>query len=163
MNSSSTSTPATPGLKRQSEVDTRLHGRSLILARIVWIVLVVLSLTISLLDIPLHFARLQIVCVGSDCAQQLTASIVQDLHKLNLSIDFFAASIIILEFGFYLVWVVVAFVIFWRKSNDWMALLVALFLVLFPATQSLGSPGNVGVAYPFLHVLTSILDDNATT
>ena len=144
MNSSSASTRGTPGQKLQSEVDTRLHGRWLILARIVWIVMVVLSLTISLVDIPLHFARLRIVCVGSGCGQQLTTSIVRDLHKLNLSVDFFAASVIILEFGFYFVWVVVAFVIFWRKSNDWMALLVALFLVLFPATQSLGSPGDVG-------------------
>jgi hypothetical protein len=159
MNSSSASTQVTPSQKRQSEVDTRLHGRWLVLARIVWIVMVVLSLTISLIDIPLKFAQLHIVCVGSDCAQQLTASILRDLHKLNLSVDFFAASIIILEFGFYFVWVVVAFVIFWRKSNDWMALLVALFLILFPATQSLGSPGDVGAAYPFLQVLTSILDD----
>jgi hypothetical protein len=159
MSSSSASTRGAPGLKRQSEVDTRLHGGWLILARIVWIVMVVLSLTISLVDIPLQFTRLHIVCVGSDCAQQLTASIVRDLHKLNLSVDFFAASLIILEFGFYFIWVAVAFVIFWRKSNDWMALLVALFLVLFPATQSLGSPGDVGAAYPFLHMLTSILDD----
>src|ERR1700693_4513078 len=75
MNSSSASTSVTPSLKRQSEVDTRLHGRSLILARIVWIIMVVLSLTISLIDIPLHFARLHIVCVGSDCGQQLTAKI----------------------------------------------------------------------------------------
>jgi hypothetical protein len=89
----------------------------------------------------------------------LTVSIVRNLHKLNLSIDFFAASSIILEFGFYFVWVVVAFVIFLRKSNDWMALVVALFLVLFPATQSLGSPGDVGVAYPFLNLLTTILDN----
>ncbi len=159
MNSSSASTQVTPSQKRQNEVDTRLHGCWLILARIVWIVIVMLSLTISLVDIPLQFARLHIVCIGPDCAQRLTASIVQDLHKLNLSVDFFAASVIILEFGFYFVWVIVAFVIFWRKSNDWMALLVALFLVLFPATQSLGSPGDVGAAYPFLHVLTTILDD----
>ena len=148
MSSSSASTRDTSSQKRQSEVDTRLRGRWLILARIMWIALVVISLTISLVDIPLQFARFHIVCVGSDCSQQLTASIVRDLHKLNLSIDFFAASVIILEFGFYFVWVAVAFVIFWRKSNDWMALLVALFLVLFPATQSLGSPGDVGTAFP---------------
>jgi len=159
MSSSSTSTKVSLSQQRQSEANTSLYGPSLILARIVWIVMVVLSLTISLIDIPLHFARLHIVCVGSDCGQQLTASIVRDLHKLNLSVDFFAASVIILEFGFYFVWVVVAFVIFWRKSNDWMALLVALFLILFPATQSLGSPGEVGAAYPFLHVLTAILDN----
>ena len=159
MNSSSASTQVTPGQKRQSEVDTRLYGPWLIFARIVWLAVVVISLTVSLVDIPLQFARLHIVCVGSDCAQQLTLSIVRDLHKLNISVDFFAASVIILEFGFYFVWVVVAFVIFWRKSNDWMALLVALFLVLFPATQSLGSPGDVGTAFPSLHVVTSILDD----
>ena len=159
MSSSSASTRGAPSLKRQSEVGTRLHGGWLILARIVWIVMVVLSLTISIIDIPLQFARLHIVCVGSDCAQQLTVSIVRDLHKLNLSVDFFAASVIILEFGFYFVWVAVAFVIFWRKSNDWMALLVALFLVLFPATQSLGSPGDVGTAFPSLHLLTTFLDD----
>ncbi len=159
MGSSSASTRGASSLKRQSEVDTRLHGGWLILARIVWIVMVVLSLTISIVDIPLQFVRLHIVCVGSDCAQQLTASIVRDLHKLNLSVDFFAASVIILEFGFYFVWVAVAFVIFWRKSNDWMALLVALFLVLFPATQSLGSPGDVGTAFPSLHLLTTFLDD----
>ena len=159
MNSSSTSTKVSLSQKRQSEANTSLYGRWLLLARIVWIVLVVLSLTISLVDIPLQFAQLHIVCVGSDCGQQLTASIVRDLHKLNLSVDFFTASVIILEFGFYFVWVVVAFVIFWRKSNDWMALLVALFLVVFPATQSLGSPGDVGAAYPFLHLLTTILDN----
>src|SRR6266704_3547481 len=159
MNSSSTSTKVSLSQKRQSEANTSLYGRSLILARIVWLVMVVLSLTISIVDIPLQFANLHIVCVGSDCGQQLTASIVRDLHKLNLSVDFFAASVIILEFGFYFVWVVVAFVIFWRKSNDWMALLVAFFLVVFPATQSLGSPGDVGAAYPFLHLLATILDD----
>jgi hypothetical protein len=158
INSSSTSTQVTLSQKRQGEADTSLHGRWLILARIVWIVLVALSLAISIVDIPLQFVQLHIVCVGSDCGQQLTASIVGDLHKLNLSIDFFAASIIFLEFGSYFVWVVVAFVIFWRKSTDWMALLVALFLILFPASQSLGSPGDVGVAYPFLHLLTKFLD-----
>ncbi len=159
MSSSSASTRDTSSQKRQSEVNTCLYGPWLILARIVWIAVIVVSLTVSLVDIPLQFARLHIVCIGSDCGQQLTASIVQDLHKLNLSVDFFAASVIILEFGFYFIWVAVAFVIFWRKSNDWMALLVALFLVVFPATQSLGSPGDVGTAFPSLHVLTSILDD----
>ncbi len=159
MNSSSASTQVTLSQKRQSEADARLHGHWLILARIAWIVIVVLSLSISIADIPLQFAQLHIVCVGSDCGQQLTASIVRDLHTLNLSVDFFAACVIILKFGFYLVWVVVAFVIFWRKSTDWMALLVALFLVLFPASQSLGSPGDVGTAYPSLHLLTTFLDD----
>lgn len=66
-----------------------------------------------------------------------------------------------LEFAQLHIVCVVAIVIFWRKSNDWMALLVALFLVLFPASQGLGSHGSptaVGVAYPSLQLLTSFLD-----
>ncbi|HEY6287750.1 MAG TPA: hypothetical protein VIX20_18940 [Ktedonobacteraceae bacterium] len=160
MNSSSTSTKVSLSQKRQSEANTSLYGRWLLLARIVWIVIVVLSLTISLVDIPLQFAQFHIVCVGSSCTgQQLNASIVQELHKMNLSVDFYAVCFVILNFGFYFIWFVVAVVIFWRKSDDWMALLVALFLVLFPATQSLGSPGDVGAAYPSVHILTSFLDD----
>jgi hypothetical protein len=117
---------------------THLHGRWLILVRIVWLVVVVLSLAISIAYIPLQFAQLHIACVGAACTgQELTSGIVQELHRMNLSVDFYAACFVILNFSFYLVWVVVAFVIFWRKSNDWMALIVALFLVLFPASQGL--------------------------
>jgi len=144
----------------RNTADTHLHGRWLILVRIAWVVVVVLSLAVSIADIPLEFAQLHIACVGPSCSgQQLTASIVQELHRMNLSVDFYAVCFVILNFGFYFVWVVVAVVIFWRKSNDWMALLVALFLVLFPATQGLGSPADVGAAYPSLHILTSFLDD----
>ena len=147
----------------RNTADTHLNRRWLILARIAWVVVVVLSLAVSIADIPLEFARLHIACVGSSCSgQQLTAGIVQELHHMNLSVDFYAACFVILDFGFYFVWVVVAVVIFWRKSNDWMALLVALFLVLFPATQGLGgplgSPAEVGAAYPSLQFLTSFLD-----
>src|SRR5260370_36371309 len=77
---------------------------------------------------------------------------------MNLSVDFYAVCFVILNFGFYFMWFVVAVVIFWRKSDDWMALLVALFLVLFPAIQNLGSPGDVGAAHPSLQLLTAFLD-----
>jgi hypothetical protein len=144
----------------RSAADTHLHGRWLLLVRIAWVVVIVISLAVSIADIPLQFTQLHIACVGAACTgQELTAGIVQELHRMNLSVDFYAACFVILNFSFYLVWVVVAFVIFWRKSNDWMALIVALFLVLFPAAQGLGSPGDVGTAYPSLHILTSFLDN----
>ncbi len=72
----------------RNTADTHLHGRWLILVRIVWLVVVVLSLAVSIADIPLEFAQLHIVCVGSSCGQQLTAGIVQELHQMNLSVDF---------------------------------------------------------------------------
>lgn len=140
--------------------DTRLRGPWLVLARAAWILVVAISLAVSIADIPLEFARLHTVCVGSSCGQQLTAGIVQDLQHLNMSVDFFAAFNVVLEFGSLLVWVMVALVIFWRRSDDRMALLLGLFLVLFPAAQTgaAGTPDAVGAAYPSLFVLTNILD-----
>ena len=159
MDRSSIPTQTDASEKPHGIADTRLHGPWLILARAAWILVVALSLAVSIADIPLEYARQHIVCAGSSCGQQLTASIVQDLHHLNLSVDFFAAFLVFLEFGSLLVWVAVALVIFLRRSDDRMALLVALFLVLFPAVQvgPVGTPDAVGAAYPSLQVLTTIL------
>ena len=153
------SAPARDNANQQQQrgIDTRLHGPWLILARAAWIIVVALSLAVSIVDIPLEYARLHTVCAGSSCQQQLTVGIVQDLHHLNLSVDFFAAFLVILEFGSLFVWSAIALVIFWRRSNDRVALLVALFLVLFPAEQGVGSPDAVGAAYPSLQALTNVL------
>src|SRR5450755_2627628 len=109
---------------RRDETDTpgtRLHGFWLVLARAAWIVMVMLSLAVSLADLSLEWRRLHTFCVGSSCGQQLTAGIVQDLHQLNLSVDFFANYILILEFGSLLVCVAMALLIFWRRSDELMA------------------------------------------
>src|SRR5262249_52806298 len=142
----------------QNHGDTRLRGGWLILARAVWILLIILSLAVSIAALPLRWRQLHSICVGSSCSQLLTIRIVQDLHSLNLSVDFFASYIIILESSSLLVWVAVALLIFWRRSNDRIALLVALFLVLFPAAQGIESPAIVGAAFPSLQAMTHLLD-----
>jgi signal transduction histidine kinase len=158
MNLDQASNPLATSHQSQNQSDTRLRGGWLVLARAVWILIVTLSLAVSIVDIPLKFSQLHVVCVGSSCDQRLTTGIVQDLHRLNLSVDFFASYLVIFGFGSLLVWVAIALLIFWRRSDDRMALLVALFLVLFPATQILDSPTAVGAAYPSLQALTNILD-----
>jgi hypothetical protein len=158
MNLDRVSNPIATSHQSQDQTDMQLRGGWLVLMRAAWILIVTLSLAVSIVDIPLKFRRLHTVCVGFSCEQQLTAGIVQDLHHLNLSVDFFATYLVIFGFGSLLVWVVMALLIFWRRSDDRMALLVALFLVLFPAAQLLGSPADVGAAYPSLHILTALLD-----
>ena len=155
MNSSSLSTTNNT---MHHHADTQVRGIWLVLMRTGWILVVVLSLTVSFADIPLEFRRLHHVCLGSSCGQQLSTGILQDLHQLNLSVNFFAASLVVLEFGSLLVWIAVAFLIFWHRSNDRMALLVALFLIVFPAAQSVGSPEAIGTAYPSLQIMTTTLD-----
>jgi hypothetical protein len=140
----------------------RLQGSWLALARAAWILLVALSLAVSIADIPLEARRLRTVCAGSSCSgQQLTAGIAQQLQRLNLPDGLFATYFVVLEFGFLFVWIAVALVIFWRRSDDRMALVVSLFLVLFSAVQSgaAGTPAAVGAAYPLSQGLMALLNN----
>jgi hypothetical protein len=47
---------------QQSAAEARLRGGPLILARICWLALAVLSLTVFIVSLPLYFADIQVVC-----------------------------------------------------------------------------------------------------
>jgi hypothetical protein len=113
---------------------TRLHGRRLVLARGVWVAVVVFTLSIFLLSLPAYFAQLQTVCVSDTCVYaygQLTPGTAQALQNLGLSIGGYAVSILALITASTLVSFGVAALIFWRRSDDWMVMFVSLFLVTF--------------------------------
>ena len=58
----------------------------------------------------------------------LTAAQIHALPQYGLSLDAYAWSWIIINCGTALIWFAVGGILFWRKSDDWMALLVALML-----------------------------------
>jgi hypothetical protein len=125
-------TSASPG--KRSADGSRLHGRLLIMARLVWVAVVVFTLSIFLLSLPAYVAQLQTVCVGDTCVYaygQLTAGTAQALQNLGLSTGGYAVSILALAIVSALVSFGVACVLFWRRSADWMAMFVSLFLVIF--------------------------------
>jgi hypothetical protein len=127
-------TETTKSRSSRSAEGTRLHGRRLALARVVWVAVVVFTLSIFLLSLPAYFAQLQTVCVGDTCVYvygQLTPGTAQALQNLGLSIGGYAVSILALITASTLVSFGVAALIFWRRSDDWMAMLVSLFLVTF--------------------------------
>jgi hypothetical protein len=128
----STSIPVSRERSHVSE--TSLSGYWLVLARIVWVVLVVFTLSTFIASLPAYFAQLQTVCSGATCAftyGQLTHSSAQELQTLRLSIGGYAVSVLVLATASALVYFAVATVLFWRRSADWMAMLVSLFLVSF--------------------------------
>jgi hypothetical protein len=113
---------------------TRLSGRSLLLVRLVWIVLVFFVLSATTASLPAVFAVLHQPCtiagsVSCNGNGLLTPDQIQGLLKQGFSLDAYAWSYI----GFYgfvaLVCLVLGAVICWRKSDDWMALLVALMCI----------------------------------
>ncbi len=104
-----TQAPASVTSERQSATDNRLYGRWLIFVRILCIVLVVY--TLGFFGIGL-FAIVQhpTICTELTCVLPIPEALV-----------YFA----------------VAAIIFWRKSDDWMALFVALMLVLMVPISTL--------------------------
>jgi hypothetical protein len=105
-----------------------------VFARIVWMAVVVFSLSIFIASLPAYVAQLQTVCTGVTCVYaygQLTPGSAQALQNLGLSIGGYAVSILALITASMLVSFVVAGLVFWRRSDDWMAMLVSLFLVTF--------------------------------
>jgi hypothetical protein len=112
---------------------TRLSGRWLLLARLVWIVLVLFVVGAAIASVPVVFAFLHQPCtfgsVNCNGSELLTASQIRDLAKYGFSLDAHAWQY--LGFGGFnaLASIVLGGIIFWRRSDDWIALLVALMCV----------------------------------
>jgi hypothetical protein len=118
-----------------SAADPRLHGRWLLLARVAWLFVALLSLSLLAASIPRHFAELQTICYLSMdvCVENglLTSAMVRGLQQLGLTVRFWAAYLVALNSLSIVVWCGVGTVIFARKSDNRMAMFIAFFLVTF--------------------------------
>jgi hypothetical protein len=111
----------------------RVPRRWLLLARGVWLALVLLTLATFFASLPVYLAQLQTPCAGwSACVyQQLSPEQGEVLKGLDLSTSDYATYTIALTLAIMVVCLVVSTLIVWRRSDDRMALLVALMLVTF--------------------------------
>ena len=141
---------------------TFLRGRTLFFARSIWVGLVIFTLCLFTASLPNYFLQLQAVCSGlAQCSSingVLTSSGMQTLHILGLSAHTYAAYTVVLTVAVSLIWAAVGLLIFWRKSDDWMALLTALILVTFnPALQG-GPLTALALTSPMWSMLVKILN-----
>src|SRR5713101_1083893 len=121
--------------QESSGTKTRLHGRWLLIARVGWIVLTLLILTLNAIAIPQANALLQAVCQpGATCSYGWTSAELRQLQQAGLSPGFLAAYQIGWAVGTTLLYTALAALIFWRRSADRMALFCAYMLVLFGGT-----------------------------
>jgi hypothetical protein len=116
---------------RERHSYARLHGRWLLLARGIWITLVVLSLGTSFASLPVYIARKQTLCVGTECTYGVLLSSEQAevLKGIGLSLSDYAASNVAFTLATIVLCLVVSTLIVWRRPDDRMAVLVALMLV----------------------------------
>ena len=131
-----------PDASARSTADTRLHGRSLQLARIIWAVVVIGLLALYFGGLPAFHTLLQPPCKSFATCNLFGAITLAQFHTIQaagLSPYTMAAYWFSLDIAIVLIWSAVGFIIFWRRSDDWVALLVALALILFNIGQQ-GSP-----------------------
>jgi len=115
---------------RSGAPDTHLRGRRLILARVVWVAAVTLIVVPFLAKLLANYTFLQTICTGATCgAAQPTPDSAQAMQKLGISVGTYATFTLTLTIALAFLCFVISAVIFWRRSDDWMALLVALAVV----------------------------------
>ncbi len=113
----------------------RIQEKWILPARFVCGVLIVFSIGLFVAALPSYFVVLHLPCNPStscDPGGQLPAQAIEKLRAVGISLDLYAAYGSLVSFIMACVFYAVSLAIFWRKSDDRMALLVALFLVTFP-------------------------------
>jgi hypothetical protein len=125
-----------PGQNRAG--DTHLRGRWLVFAWLVWVALVILYLSSFLASLPMYFALLHTACRATSCAWgQLNPDTLQRLSALGLSTSLYSLFFILLNVIVALVCVALGVLLLMRKPNDWMAHLVAFWLVAVLGTANI--------------------------
>ncbi|HYX51390.1 MAG TPA: hypothetical protein VE843_16710, partial [Ktedonobacteraceae bacterium] len=134
---------------------TRLSGSRLIIARFVWLGLVIPSIILFVASLPVYYVQLQRACVDvvtCNVAGALSAKGLQDLSALGFSVNGYAALLTIFFTIIVTIWCGVGFLIFWRRSDEWFALLTAFFLVMFNISYPGFPISALALAYPILTV-----------
>ena len=104
-----------------------LRGRRLFLVQVVWLVIFILTIGLFFTSIPAYYDSL-IKLTDTDIKP---ATLRSNLEALGVSIDFYATYLLSLSVTSMMVWCAVGAVIFWRRSDDWMAIFTSLCLILF--------------------------------
>ena len=121
-------------MSARSAPPATLLGRWLLIARVAWVVVALLYVGVFISGIPSEFARLQAPCtdvVSCSFIPHLTVQKLQELKELGLSGEVFAAYFVAVEVAFTALSAAIGALIFWRRADDRMALLVSLMLLTF--------------------------------
>src|SRR5437588_6894351 len=126
-------TPTSMNHERHGGTNTHIAGRWLFVTRFSFLVVSIFTLLLYVIGTPVYFAYLHTLC--TNCLdERLTPDKLQVLQALNISITTYAVYWVVINLLFALVYFAVAALIFWRKSDDWMAWLASFSLVAFGAS-----------------------------
>ena len=111
-------------------------------AQVAWVVLALVLLANLVVSLPSYFQYVGTVCTLHDLSNcetdQLAPVYVHFFHQLHFPVEVAAGFFAVLTFAVAILYWVIALLIFWRKSGEWMGLLASFLLVI------VGSFGLVG-------------------
>jgi hypothetical protein len=139
-------------LNRPAEFDSNLNApppvapgeRWLFLARVGWVGVVVLALGLFFGSIPEQYHSL----INFDDPDLAHGTVRANLEAAGISTGFYALYLLLLNVPSAMVWAGVGVVIFWRRSDNWMALLTSLCLILFGTFSLNDGPRALAEQYP---------------
>lgn len=123
-----------------TETGPRLTGQRLTMARLAWVLGIALGIALYVLSIPLYYNYFETICPGgAQCAGSLslTPQQVQELGQLGLSLRFYGYYLTFLWALSPSVSLVVGGLIFWRRSEDRMALFSSFALTAYGLSSSI--------------------------
>jgi hypothetical protein len=112
-------------------------------AQVAWVVLALGLLANLVVSLPSYFQYVWTICTEHDLSNcetdQLAPVYVQIFHQLHLPIALAAGFFAVLAFALVVLYWVVALLVFWRKSGEWIGLSISLLLVIFGSIGLVGS------------------------
>jgi len=130
----------------------------LLVARVALLAISALNLIIYIVGTPVYFA--QLYPSTHDCFPDcLTPASLQSLHALGIPITAYAAYWVTINLLFAVTYFAVAALIFWRKSDDWMALLAAFFLVALGGSFT-DIPPALAAVHPSWHLPVTLVSED---
>ena len=139
-----------------------LRGRRLLLARVAWIVVAGTVLGLDAASIPYAYARYKAVCTrgAQVCRDEeiLTPEGARTLQELGVSHEFYAVHDVGLSTLVTLVFFMVAAVIFFRRSDEPMALFGSFTLLVFGGAAGAGTMHELADTHPAFWFPVNLLD-----
>ncbi|HET9111892.1 MAG TPA: GAF domain-containing sensor histidine kinase [Ktedonobacterales bacterium] len=142
------------------QAHTRLSGAALIAARATWLLITLPSVALFIAGIPAYDARLRQACgdpASCNVAMALSARGIRAFTALGVSMSDYAAFSTVFWCAIVAVWSGIGFLIFWRRSDDWLALLASFMLVMFNISYPGLSVTALALSYPALNLPIAVI------
>jgi hypothetical protein len=127
---------------------TTVRGRRLAVARAAWLALLVLIPAMFVAGVPVLLGAIEMICSAPSCqgGGRIDPAFARALEEVGLSQRFYATYYVTLDALYVLGYCAVAALIFWRRSDERVALFGAFALVLFGGTTFTEATTTLGAS-----------------